>query len=188
MKLHLPSTLRKALLACLAAFALPVSLPVTIGTGALISFLASQQAEAAVLTHYTTTYNGVTYSGKIFTVSENASFHEALFTQLVAADGDQGTAGPFHGMDNKCDDDSDTAASNAFYFWKNVWCNNANASNNRSRYGNTLRFDGTDITTYNFTFSPLILGGVITARNSAEYVINGSGGANDRKKLFIAND
>ena len=53
MKLHLPSRLRKALLACLAAMAMH-SLPATvasgsalIGGGAFVSFILSQQAKAA---------------------------------------------------------------------------------------------------------------------------------------------
>ena len=53
MKLHLPTHLRKALLACLAALAMH-SLPVTvasgsalIGGGALVSFILGQQAKAA---------------------------------------------------------------------------------------------------------------------------------------------
>lgn len=53
MKLHLPSRLRKALLACLAAMAVP-SVPVTVasgsalvGGGAFVSFMLAQQAKAA---------------------------------------------------------------------------------------------------------------------------------------------
>lgn len=75
MKLHLPSSLRKALLACLAAFAFPVSLPVTVGTGAaavgsavVFSVLSSQSLEAA--TRYT---DGLLYSGDIYTYDNNST-------------------------------------------------------------------------------------------------------------------
>ena len=49
MKLHLPSGLRKALLACLAALALPTSLPSTLASAsgiAAVLFSAGQEARA----------------------------------------------------------------------------------------------------------------------------------------------
>ena len=81
MKLHLPSGLRKALMACLAAvaFALPTTLSsASLGAGALAALaLVQQQAEAAAtatqtqdqLTDHTQYYGGesVLYSGKIYT-------------------------------------------------------------------------------------------------------------------------
>ena len=50
MKLHLPSGLRKALLACLAVLALPASLPSTVASAsgiAAILLFAGQEARAA---------------------------------------------------------------------------------------------------------------------------------------------
>ena len=191
MKLHLPSSLRKALLACLAAFALPVSLPVTVGTGALISFLATQQAAAITLTTQATTYNGTTYSGKIYTISGTASFHQAMFTQLMPADGSTDIFGPFPGaIDNRdlrFNDEGQNTPN--FDFWQNVWGNGTATSGVGSRHGQTLRFakpaEGENITTFNFTFNPLHLGGIITAKEDvAEYVLNGDGAANNRTIEF----
>ena len=103
MKLHLPSGLRKALLACLAAvaFVLPTTLSsASLSVGALAALtLTQQQAKAAVTntstvdkdsTHKGLTTDEVTYSGDIWTWHADASstFYDtsnANFSQWTAS-------------------------------------------------------------------------------------------------------
>ncbi len=78
MKLHLPSGLRKALLACLAALTLPVSLPTTLGTAsgvAAVWLVSSQQLTAATVTwtYGDGTSESVECSGTEYTVVSDAA-------------------------------------------------------------------------------------------------------------------
>ena len=184
MKLHLPSSLRKALLACLAAFALPVSLPVTIGSGAILSILAAQHAEATSgLTPDTTTYEGITYGGKIYTLSGDTIFHQSTFTQFLPADG--GAGGSYSGIIGTDRYNDEGISTPSFTFWQNLFGSGNAAGGSGSRYGHTIRFANSRNTiSYEFQFTPIHIGGIITAAgNSGEYIFYG--GNNSTRNILL---
>ena len=74
MKLHLPAFLRKAVLACLAALAMPLTLgsgAAFLSSGALVSFALSQSVMAETFNHD----DGVTYSGDIFSLDASGNIN-----------------------------------------------------------------------------------------------------------------
>ena len=187
MKLHLPSRLRKALLACLAALA--AALPSTLGSAtmsfwALAALAMQEKAVAADFTASKTGKDGQEYSGRIVTWDVNKSVanngyyffyangNPAGNLSLWSADTDDASATWFAASSSQTFESAgDVAARNVYaYFW----------SVNGGDRGQTLRFidSGTDggqkdlriylssSRKYSFT-----LGGLIVEAGSTDYVL-----------------
>ncbi|MDO4751799.1 MAG: autotransporter-associated beta strand repeat-containing protein [Akkermansia sp.] len=164
MKLHLPKSLRTALLTCLAALA-PWSLTVASGvltTGAAVCVIVGSSSEVAVAastvldSSVTTTVGDVTYAGYVLTLdvpASNANFH----SQNMTYDDGSGTVvnigtsagGPLN-------------QAGWYYF--------ANGSIS-SQYGNTLHLTGIEgNVTLTTTFSAFSIGGLIVdAQENTDY-------------------
>ena len=174
MRLHLPSSLRKALLVCLAAVssALPGTLPATIssasGIAAVVALLSAQQAKAAgVLSTQSTDVNGKIYAGEVVDMANNEHFVEANF--WVGDSEITGMSNGYLGSDGTL-----TTEGVSTTFWINTWTNASGT--NESTHGHTLRlgFRGDNspgvLYSYTINFQPLFLGGLIVQESvSSQY-------------------
>ena len=210
MKLHLPSGLRKALLACLAAvaFALPTTLSsASLGFGALAALALVQQQ--AYGTHDVTTHstqeNRKTYSGYIIDIKDKDSptddgdqFHEDTFyVNGIPDGGGTSIAGTTSG--NITSNGTITQGSGGLV-WQTFWTGMTDVS---GTYGHTLRLgnstngdSGAGEHVYNFSFGAtasssgpnnLTLGGLIVEANTngGTYKLHGSGGANAKRSINL---
>ena len=186
MKLHLPSRLRKALLACLAALA--AALPSTLGSAtmsfwALAALAMQEKAVAADFTASKTEKDGQEYSGRIVTWDVNRSVTNNGYyffrdngdpvcnLSLWSAGTDDASATWFAASSSQTFESAEgaTARSVYAYFW----------SANGGDRGQTLRFidSGTDggrkdlriyLSSKKYSFT---LGGLIVEAGSTDYVL-----------------
>ena len=190
MKLHLPTRLRAAVLACITAVA---ALSGTVGTGTITTgvvayTIAASQAEAAALVNRTFDYEGVTYSGG------------ALVTLDVANSANVTAGGASHtltGVDqmtvsigsetmlmtdttNLLNSTGKGDSGTAYVLWQDF-------ASSKCYYGQTIRLTGaTEAWTTVFNYSPITYGGVITdaASDDGAYTI----GRTSATVEFIANE
>lgn len=172
MKLHLPCTLRQAVMSCLALAS--SLLPVSVASGALAlgTLLLTLPAQARQLTtehtdvHQTLHDNlavDAVYSGRIFQASAGGNIHEVSWTygaDNFFAEGSQRSGFTIAGMTaGTCN--GELAGSQPF--WRNVWTSAAVGDDTNQTWGHTMWMNGGG---GNFTltlgFSPLTLGGLIS--------------------------
>ncbi|MGN1308612.1 MAG: hypothetical protein ACI4XO_02085, partial [Akkermansia sp.] len=188
MKLHLPTRLRSALLACMALispFAPSVSgVALTAGVAAF----ALCQAEASTLTSETTTVDGVTYSGYVieYIRSTTGYFHNAQFASSAISD-----------EENVLTITSDGSANARVLAYEDgdIVCGSQNlfllfAKTNTAGYthGHTLKLNSpvtdADIS-LQCSFGPITLGGLITTTtgSTTSYKINAT--SNSYKNFIL---
>ncbi len=143
MKLHLPNGLRKALLACLAALALPVTLPTTVATASGIAaawFVAAQRADADV-SDYPTIFNTNDYkaaagdatkntSSETWTLNVNDSVEDYSFWF-------QGSPGAQGALDSRTDAN--------LWFERTLRVNNGNRNHTQTFSGNISGREGANL-------------------------------------------
>lgn len=207
MKLHLPKSLRTALLSCLAAIS-PWSLTLATGAisvGAVAFVLASSDALAATTTYSssTETYNGETYAGHVFTLDLsysgwdgdggdgsytttwdacNVRFANRADTKLMYYTYSTNEAGEEVKTENYVSTDATGGPDNQ-KIWYSFLGTNTQYS---TKAGNTLRLTGaTQNTVIGFDYEPISLGGLIVdaCLGGHTYKLmgaSGSGGASAR--------
>lgn len=149
-----------------------------------VAFSANALAGTATLTDQTTTIDGTTYSGYVFELTgTNAGggtdFHKAVFTTPTATTNQSNTATVTNtsGANTKVTytDNNSTSYSNIDIY--QLFADSENQSVANRTYGHTLKLNssGTDAVTYDTSFTPVTLGGLISTGSAASYTISNSG-------------
>ena len=178
MKLHIPTSLRKALLTCMAAAMTPsfagfaASGSFVAGSAVVIS-LCAQQAEAALTTRKSQKKEGgenVTYSGRIFTIV-NPTANQDLSTASYKYDSQLFPEQAYRGS-------TFTVVANTFYsvtnapseqmFWHSFYSD--------GEFGQTIRFTESCNTSLNWT--GLYVGGFIVESGATANITGNGGGRN----------
>lgn len=170
MKLHLPCTLRQAVLSCLALVS--SSLPVSVSSGAVAfgvcSYLLSSQplaARTAQLTTDRTVRGGTTYSGRIFEYAEpNTNGTVAFVNGTFSYRGDANSGGAAFSIAGTATGTASGAASDGGSFWQNALTNATSVGSDAGSYGHTIYVDRKrdQRQIYTFNWAPLVLGGLIS--------------------------
>ena len=171
MKLRLPHKLQAALIATLASVSFTTLSSGTIAVATGAALLAGQQAQAEA-------YNGVEYSGDIFTIENKTSqqFHLATFSNLYW-DGTGWVSSPTWtagGKDFYSNGTKKTLSDQSFWYREF-----AVAGGTYGVLGNTIRLTGaTADTIYESTFNPFVIGGIIAEASDYTYVLGRSTSGN----------
>lgn len=176
MKLHLPTRLRAAVLACITAVA---ALSGTIGTGTITTgvvayTIAASQAEAAALVNRTFEYEGVTYSGGALVtldVTNPANVTKGGTSHTISAVGNMTVNIGESEMTmetgtNLLNSTGKGDSGNNYTLW---W----DFANNKAYYGQTMRLTGAaEAWTLTFNYGPITFGGLVTeASEGGSYTI-----------------
>lgn len=176
MKLHLPTRLRAAVLACITAVA---ALSGTIGTGTITTgvvayTMAVSQAEAAALVNRTFEYEGITFSGGALVtvdvtnplnVTAGGASHTLNGVTAITVNIGE-TELNFNDTTNLLNSSGKGDSNNPYTTW---W----DFANNKAYYGQTMRFAGaSEAWTVVFNYGPITFGGLVTeAAEGGSYTI-----------------
>ena len=182
MKLHIPTSLRKALLTCMAAAMTPSFAGLAasgsfVASSAVVISLCAQQAEAALTGRRSIVRgedggNDIEYSGRIFTLVDPSSSSQNLSTAIYEYDGENlpevndNTGGGIiriTGTDLRSVTGSSEGVTQAFW----------NSFSSSGEYGQTLRF--TESCTLGLDWGGLWVGGFIVESGANVGIINESG-------------
>ena len=181
MKLHIPTSLRKALLTCMAAAMTPSFAGLAasgsfVASSAVVISLCAQQAEAASLTGRSSIVKGedggndIEYSGRIFTLVDPGS-SQVLSTATYRYDAQDFPEEDYPGTSFQTAANVECSVTGPYEgdtgspFWNSFYTS--------GEYGQTLRF--TESCTLGFDWQGLWVGGFIVESGANVRIENGSG-------------
>ena len=175
MKLRLPHKFQAALMAALASVSITTLSSGTLAVATGAALLAGQQAQAEA-------YNGVEYSGDIFTIENKTSqqFHGATFSNMywngtawVSTENTWLGTATSYVTGSSTGTTTHTLSNNDNSFWRRLFGDAKNGD--ATLLGNTIRLANAKANTaYEATFAPYQIGGIIAEESDYTYMLGRS--------------